>query len=232
MTTIIPSLQDGRAVLSLIQRDLRLAFRNPGQTLNPVAFYCMVTSLFPLGIGPEHEVLAALAGKILWIGACLAILLSLNSLFRSDEEDGSLDQLLLSPHPLPLLVLAKIFAHWLTTGVAIIVIAPVLALTLQVPTQVYPALIASLILGIPLMSLTGCISAALTVKIQKGGILLYLLTLPFYIPVLIFGTGAVQTAIDGLPYFVHLLWLAALLILELCLAPIIIAVSLRIVTDE
>ncbi|WP_373690700.1 heme exporter protein CcmB [Endozoicomonas sp. ISHI1] len=225
------SLRGGRAFLGMVKRDLTLAFRTPGQTLNPVAFYLMVASLFPLGIAPEKELLSQLAGGIVWIGALLAVLLSLDSLFRSDQEDGSLDQLLLSPHPLPLLVLAKISAHWLTTGVALIVMAPLLALMLHLPTQAFPALILSLLVGTPLMSLAGAIGAALTVRVQRGGILLTLLSLPLYIPVLIFGTGAVQTAVEGMSYSGHLLWMAALLIFGLCLAPLAIAASLRIVAD-
>lgn len=225
------NLQGGKAFFSLVKRDLTLAFRTPGQTLNPVAFYLMVASLFPLGISPDKGTLSQLAGGIVWIGALLAVLLSLDSLFKGDQDDGSLDQLLLSPHPLPLLVLAKISAHWLTTGVALIVMAPVLALMLHLPVQAYPALILSLLLGTPLMSLAGGIGAALTVRVQRGGVLLTLLSLPLYIPVLIFGTGAVQTAIDGMPYTGHLLWLGALLVLGFCLAPIAIAAALRVVVD-
>ena len=191
----------------------------------------MVASLFPLGIAPEKELLSQLAGGIVWIGALLSVLLSLDSLFRSDQEDGSLDQLLLSPHPLPLLSLAKIVAHWLTTGLALIIMAPVLALMLHLPYEAFPALMFSLLLGTPLMSLAGGIGAALTVRVQRGGVLLTLLSLPLYIPVLIFGTGAVQSAADGMGYTGHLLWMGALLMMGLCLAPIAIAASLRIVAD-
>lgn len=224
-------LRGGHAFLSLLKRDLALAFRSPGQTLNPVAFYLMVASLFPMGITPDSNTLSTLAGGIVWIGALLAVLLSLDSLFKADNDDGSLDQLLLSPHPLPLLVLAKILAHWLTTGVALIVMAPLLALMLHLPSEAFPALMGGLLLGTPLMSLAGGIGAALTVRAQNGGVLLTLLSLPLYIPTLIFGTGAVQTAIDGMSYSGQLLWMAALLVLGLCLAPLAIAASLRIVVD-
>ncbi|WP_051789549.1 heme exporter protein CcmB [Endozoicomonas montiporae] len=227
-----PSLKGGKAFVTLLKRDLTLALRSPGQTLNPMAFYLMVASLFPMGITPNPQTLAQLAGGIVWIGALLAVLLSLDSLFKSDSDDGSLDQLLLSPHPLPLLVLAKVTAHWLTTGVALIVMAPVLALMLHLPAHAFSALCLSLLLGTPLMSLVGAIGAALTVKVQRGGVLLTLLSMPLYIPVLIFGTGAVRAAMDGLPYFGHLLWLAALLVLALCLAPLAIAASLRILVDS
>ena len=217
--------------MGLIRRDLVLAFRTPGQTLNPVAFYLMVASLFPMGISPQKELLSQLAGGVVWIGALLAVLLSLDSLFKGDHEDGSLDQLLLSPHPLPLLVLAKVIAHWLTAGVALILMAPLLGLMLHLPAQAFPALMLSLLLGTPLMSLAGGIGAALTVRVQRGDVLLTLLSLPLYIPVLIFGTGAIQSAMVGMPYTGHLLWMAALLVFGLCLAPLAIAGALRVVVD-
>ncbi|MCW7553432.1 heme exporter protein CcmB [Endozoicomonas gorgoniicola] len=224
-------MQGRQAFVGLIKRDLILAFRTPGQTLNPVAFYLMVASLFPMGISPQETLLSQLAGGVVWIGALLAVLLSLDSLFKGDQEDGSLDQLLLSPHPLPLLVLAKVTAHWLTTGVALILMAPLLGLMLHLPARAFPALIFSLLLGTPLMSLAGGIGAALTVRVHRGGVLLTLLSLPLYIPVLIFGTGAIQSAIAGMPYTGHLLWMAALLVFGLCLAPLAIAGALRVVVD-
>ncbi|WP_354011326.1 heme exporter protein CcmB [Endozoicomonas lisbonensis] len=220
-----------QAFVGLIRRDLVLAFRTPGQTLNPVAFYLMVASLFPMGISPQEALLSQLAGGVVWIGALLAVLLSLDSLFKGDQEDGSLEQLLLSPHPLPLLVLAKVTAHWLTTGLALILMAPLLGLMLHLPAGAFPALILSLLLGTPLMSLAGGIGAALTVRVQRGGVLLTLLSLPLYTPVLIFGTGAIQSAIAGMPYTGHLLWMAALLVFGLCLAPLAIAGALRVVAD-
>ena len=228
----VQPLRGWQAFFSLVRRDLLLAFRSPGQVLNPVAFYLMVASLFPLGISPERGVLADLAGGVVWIGALLAVLLSLDSLFRADQDDGSLEQLLLSPHSLPLLVLAKVLAHWLTTGISLIALAPVLGLMLHLPEAAYPALMLSLLLGTPLMSLAGAIGAALTVRVQRGGVLLTLLSLPLYIPVLIFGTGAVQSAMDGMAYKGHLLWMAALLVLGLCLAPVAIAASLRVMADQ
>ena len=225
------ALRGGRAFVSLVRRDLTLAFRTPGQTLNPAAFYLMVASLFPMGISPQKELLSQLAGGVVWIGALLAVLLSLDSLFKSDQEDGSLEQLLLSPHPLPLLVLAKVLAHWLTTGVALILMAPLLGLMLHLPAQAFPALVLSLLTGTPVMSLVGAIGAALTVRVQRGGVLLTLLSLPLYIPILIFGTGAVQNAMAGMAYTGHLLWMAALLVFGLCLAPLAIAGALRVVVD-
>lgn len=231
-TTAREPLSSRRAFLAVIRRDLTLAFRTPGQTLNPVAFYLMVASLFPMGISPQKETLSQLAGGIVWIGALLAVLLSLDSLFKGDQEDGSLEQLLLSPHPLPLLILAKVGAHWLTTGVALILMAPLLGLMLHLPAQAFPALMLSLLTGTPLMSLVGGIGAALTVRVQRGGVLLTLLSLPLYIPILIFGTGAVQNAMIDMPYNGHLLWMAALLVFGLCLAPLAIAGALRVVVDS
>lgn len=230
-STSTAPLRGGVAFLSLVRRDLTLAFRTPGQTLNPVAFYLMVASLFPMGITPQQETLSQLAGGIVWIGALLAVLLSLDTLFKGDHDDGSLDQLLLSPHPLPLLVLAKVLAHWLTTGVALILMAPLLGLMLHLPAQAFPALILTLLVGTPLMSLAGGVGAALTVRVQRGGVLLTLISLPLYIPILIFGTGAIQNAMAGIPYTGHLLWMAALLVLGLCLAPLAIAGALRVVVD-
>ena len=225
------TLRGSRFFFCLLKRDLILAYRTPGQVLNPVAFYLMVASLFPIGITPGRAALSEMAGGIVWIGALLAVLLSLDSLFKSDAQDGALDQLSLSPHPLPLLVLAKIFAHWLTTGVALLLLAPVLGIMLHLQEKAYPALFLSLLLGTPLMSLAGGIGAALTVRVRRGGVLLTLLSLPLYIPVLIFGTGAARAASEGLPYTGHLLILAALLTLGLSLAPLAIAAALRVVTD-
>ena len=225
------SMNGFSACMALIKRDLLLAFRSPGQTVNPMAFFLMVASLFPLGISPDKEILSQLAGGIIWIGALLAVLMSLDSLFKSDQDDGSLDQLLLSPHPLPLLVLAKVFTHWVTTGLCITLMAPLLALMLHMPSEALPALLGSLLLGTPILSLAGAIGAALTVRIRRGGVLLTLLSLPLYIPVLIFATGAVNAAASQLPYTGHMLWMSVFLVLGLSLAPIAIAGALRVVND-
>ncbi len=225
------SMNGTAACIALIRRDLTLAFRTPGHTINPMAFFLMMASLFPLGVTPDKAVLSEMSGGVIWIGALLAVLLSLDSLFKSDQDDGSLDQLLLSPHPLPLLILAKVFSHWLTTGLCLTLMAPVLALMLHMPVNAMPALIISLLLGTPMLSLAGAIGAALTVRIRRGGVLLTLLSLPLYIPVLIFGTGAVRAAVLQLPYTGHLLWLGVFLVLGLCLAPLAIAGALRVVND-
>ncbi|WP_263080319.1 heme exporter protein CcmB [Endozoicomonas sp. Mp262] len=220
-----------RAFVSLVRRELLLSVRTPGSVANPLFFFLMIASLFPLGITPERGTLSELAGGAVWIGALLAVLLSLDSLFKNDQQDGSLEQLLLSPYPLPLLVLAKVSAHWLTSGFCITLMAPLLGLILHLPSTASKALFLSLFLGTPLLSLAGAIGAALTVRVQQGGILMTLLSLPLYIPVLIFGTSGVRAAMDGLPYMGHLLWLATFLVLGLCLAPLAIAAALRVVCD-
>lgn len=216
---------------TLIRRDLLLAFRSPEQMINPLAFFLMVSSLFPLGISPDQQVLAKLSGGILWIGALLAVLLSLDSLFKADQDDGSLDYLLISPHPLPLLVLAKVFSHWITTGLCLTIMAPVCALMLHMPVEAIPALLLGLLIGTPVLSLVGGIGAALTVRIRRGGVLLTLISLPLYIPTLIFGTGAVRAAASQLPYTGHILWLLVFLVFGLCMAPLAMAGALRVVSD-
>ncbi len=226
-----PSMHGAAACMALIRRDLTLAFRSPGQVANPMAFLLMMASLFPLGIAPNREVLAELAGGIIWIGALLAVLLSLDSLFKSDQDDGALDQLLMSPHPLPLLVLAKVFTHWLTSGFCLLLMVPLLSVMLHLPGQAFFALLLTLLLGTPVLSLSGAIGAALTVRIQRGGVLLTLLALPLYIPVLIFATGAVEAAAQNMPYTGHILWLLVFLLLGICLAPLAIAGALRVIAD-
>ncbi|WP_095210426.1 heme exporter protein CcmB [Endozoicomonas ascidiicola] len=225
------SMRGGAACLALIRRDLTLAFRSPGQIINPMAFFLMVASLFPLGIAPDKDVLSQLAPGIIWIGALLSVLMSLDSLFKSDQDDGSLDQLLMSPHPLAMLVLAKVFSHWLTSGFCLTVMAPLLAVMLHLPGEGIFPLALTLLLGTPVLSLAGAIGAALTVRIQRGGVLLTLLSLPLYIPVLIFATGAVNAAAQGLPWNGHLLWLCVFLLSGLCLAPLAIAGALRVVSE-
>ena len=173
---------------NVFKRDMQVAVRNKGDVINPLIFLIIVITLFPLGIGPETAVLTRIAPGIIWVAALLAALLSLERLFKSDFVDGSLEQMLLSPQPLFIMVFAKITAHWLLTGVPIIIIAPLLAMMLHMEQSAYPALLITLLLGTPILSLIGAIGVALTVGIKKGGVLLSLLILPMYIPVLIFGT--------------------------------------------
>lgn len=215
-----------------LKRDLLLAYRRRNDLVSPLAFFLMTAALFPLGVSPEPKFLAEIAAGVLWIGALLATLMSLDTLFRSDYDDGSLEQMLLSPQPLSLLVLAKVVAHWMVTGLPLALMTPLLAVMLFLPDEGFTALVLSLLLGTPTLSLIGAIGAGLTVGLRKGGVLITLLVLPLYIPVLIFGTGAVQAAINGLPINGYLAILGAILVLGLVLAPLAIAAALRISASQ
>lgn len=214
--------------LQAIRRDLLLVFRRRNDIVNPLAFFMMVGVLFPLGVSPEAGVLAQLAPGVIWVAALLASLLSVDGIFRSDFEDGSLEQMLVSPQSLLLIVLAKIISHWLISGFCLALVSPLLALMLYLPTEGVPALIFSLLLGTPTLSLIGAIGAALTVGLRKGGLLISLLVLPLYIPVLIFGASSVQAASMGLPIQAYLALLAAMLVLSAVLAPFAIVAGLKI----
>ncbi|WP_407646842.1 heme exporter protein CcmB [Halomonas lysinitropha] len=218
----------GVAIRATLKRDLVLLMRRRSEVLNPLVFFALVITLFPIGISPDPELLAIIAPGLLWVAALLAALLSLDSLFRSDYDDGSLEQLLLSPQPLPALALAKVAVHWLLTGLPLALMAPLLGIMLSLPAGSYVVLALSLALGSASLSLIGAIGAALTVGLSRGGVLLSLLVLPLYIPVLIFGAGAVQAAILGDGVSAHLAILGALLAMALSLAPWAIAASLRI----
>lgn len=216
------------AVWATLKRDLVLLLRRRSEVLNPLVFFAIVITLFPIGISPDPTLLAAIAPGLLWVAALLAALLSLDSLFRADYDDGSLEQLLLTPQPLAMLALAKVAVHWLLTGLPLALMAPVLGIMLALPAGSYLVLAISLALGSASLSLIGAIGAALTVGLSRGGVLLSLLVLPLYIPVLIFGAGAVQAAIFDDGVLAHLAILGALLALALILAPLAIAASLRI----
>ena len=216
----------------LLSREMRLLARRPSDLANPLVFFAIVIALFPLAVGPETQLLQTLSPGLVWVAALLAVLLSLDGLFRSDFEDGSLEQWVLSSHPLPLLVLAKVLAHWLFSGLALVLLAPVLALMLGLPGRCLPVLLISLLLGTPVLSLLGAVGAALTVGLKRGGLLLALLILPLYIPVLILGTGALQAALQGLPAAGHLLWLASLTALAVTLTPFAIGAGLKISIGE
>lgn len=216
------------AFSAMLRRDLLLAFRHRGELLNPLLFFAMIVTLYPLGVSPEETLLRKIAPGVIWIAALLAALFSLENMFRSDFDDGSLEQIALSPHPLSLLVLAKILAHWLVSGLPMLLLAPLLALFLAMPTPAIAALEWTLLIGTPLLSLIGAIGVALTVGLRRGGVLLTLLVLPLYIPVLIFATNAVTAAGAGLPVEGQLYFLAALLALALTLAPLAAAAALRI----
>ncbi|MCY1398595.1 Heme exporter protein B [compost metagenome] len=216
----------------LLSREARLLFRRPAELANPLVFFAIVIALFPLAVGPETQMLKTLSPGLVWVAALLAVLLSLDGLFRSDFEDGSLEQWVLSPHPLPLLVLAKVLAHWLISGLALVLLAPLFALMLGLPGRCLPVLLLSLLLGTPILSLLGAVGAALTVGLKRGGLLLALLILPLYIPVLILGSGALQASLQGLPTAGHLLWLSSLTALALTLTPFAIAAGLKISVGE
>lgn len=217
-----------RAFLGVLRRDLLLAGRGHSELALPLLFYLLVVTLVPLAVSPDAATLAGLAPGIIWVGALLATLLSLERLFRSDFDDGSLDLLLLSPAPLPLLVLAKVLAHWLTTGLPLLLMAPLLALFLALPERALATLLATLALGTPVLSFIGAVGVGLTVSVRRGGALLALLVLPLYVPVLIFGANAVSAAADGLPVAGQLYMLGAFLALAASLAPLAAAGALRI----
>ena len=216
------------AFAAIVRRDLILAVRHRAEALNPLLFFLIVVSLVPLGLGPRREVLELVAPGVLWIGALLAALLSLERMFRTDFEDGSLELMLVSPHPLPIIVLAKILAHWLVTGLPLLAAAPLIALLLGLPGRSLAALLATLALGTPALSAVGAIGVALTVGLRRGGMLLSLLVLPLYIPVLVFAASAVAAAAGGLPATGQLYLLGALAVLSLSLAPVAAAAALRI----
>jgi heme exporter protein B len=212
----------------LLRRDLVLAFRRRAEMINPLLFFVLVSSLFPLGIGADPVLLQKVGAGVIWVAALLAALLSLDGIFRSDFEDGTLEQFLLSAHPVSILVLAKVCAHWLITGLPLLLVAPLLAMLLNLPATATGTLLITLALGTPVLSLIGAVGVALTVGLRKGGMLLSLLVLPLYVPVLIFAANAVDTAGAGLPVVAHLSLLSALLALSLTLSPVATAAALRI----
>ena len=209
-------------------RDLRLLWRRRGDALQPILFALMVVALFPLALGAEPEKLARIAPGVLWVAVLLAGLLTLDSLFRSDVEDGSLEQLLLGGAPLAWLIAVRVGVHWAVTALPLLLLTPALAELLFLPKPLLPPLLASLALGTPLLSLIGAMVAALTVGIRRSGILLAVLALPLYVPVLVFGAGAVVAAGQGLPWLGAIYLLAAGLVLALVLAPLAAATALRI----
>jgi heme exporter protein B len=216
-----------QAFWAIIRRDLLLAFRRRAEMANPLLFFVMVVTLFPLAVGAQPNLLQTMAPGVIWVSALLAALLSLDGLFRSDFEDGSLEQLLLSPHSLSILVLGKIVAHWLVTGLPLLLIAPLLALFLGLPERAMPTLWLTLILATPVLSLIGSIGVALTVGLRRGGMILSLLVLPLYIPVLIFASNAVDRAASGLPVTAQINILLSMFLLSLVLTPLPTAAALK-----
>ncbi len=216
------------AFAAIVRRDLLLAMRRKSEVLTALFFFIIVVSLFPLGIGPEPILLKKIAPGVLWVAALLSTMLSLNRLFATDHADGTLEQLALSPTPLGVLVAGKIAAHWLTSGLPLVLLAPVLGVQFDLDASALWILIVALLLGTPLLSLIGSIGAALTLGVRGGGVLLSLLVLPLYIPALIFGAGAVEAHISGLGAGGHLSLLAALLALAVFFAPWATTAALRI----
>jgi heme exporter protein B len=221
----ISMLASLRATLA---RELQIALRSPGNIVNPLMFFVIAVSLFPLGGGADPEWLGRIAPGVLWVTALLAVMLSMENLFRSDFEDGSLEQLLLSPQPLYFQILVKIGAHWLVTGLPLVILAPLLAYMLSLPSGGYGPLVLGLLLGTPTLNLIGAIGTALTVGLARNGLLLAVLILPLSIPVLVLGAGMVETALNGLPVSGIAAVLGALLVLAVTLAPLAIAAALRI----
>jgi heme exporter protein B len=217
-----------RSFLLIVSRDLQLATRIGGGGAMAVGFFVIAATLYPLALGPELSLLGRIAPGIIWVSALLACLLSLDRLFQADHEDGTLDLLLLDPLPLPLVILAKTLAHWLTTGLPLIIAAPVLALTLNLGADGFVTLLATMLLGTPSLSLLGAVGAALTVGIRRGGMLLTLLVLPLYIPLLIFAVSAMDAALFGLGASAQLLVLTALLLAAIALCPVAAAAALRL----
>ena len=215
-------------LLAVLRREVALAMRQKGEVLTPLVFFVVIASLFPLGVGPESALLLRMAPGVLWVSALLAAMLSLQRMFAMDYADGSLEQMALSPTPLGLLVAAKALAHFLLSGLPLVLMAPVLGLQFGLDGRALGILMLTLLLGTPTLSLIGAIGAALTLGVRGAGVLLSLLILPLYIPVLIFGAGAVEADIAGLGYGGHLSLLAALLVLSLFFAPLATTAALRI----
>lgn len=219
------------AFFNVLQRDLRVALRRRGDVLNILVFFVVVASLFPLGVGPEPNQLRAMAAGVVWIAALLAALLSLPRLFAADLADGTLEQMLVSPQPLALIVLAKIAAHWLTTGLPLAIAAPLIGLQYGLPGEALAALLASLVIGTPVLSLLGAAGAALTLGVRGGGALLGLLVLPLFVPVLVFGAGAVTASLIGINPSAHLSLLGAFLAVSSLVGPWAACAALRVALD-
>lgn len=215
-------------MLAMLRREISLALRQKGEVLTPLVFFVVIASLFPLGVGPESALLLRMAPGVLWVSALLAAMLSLQRLFATDYADGSLEQMALSPTPLGMLVVAKALSHFLLSGLPLVFMAPVLGLQFGLDGRALGILVLSLLLGTPTLSLIGSIGAALTLGVRGAGVLLSLLILPLYIPVLIFGAGAVEADAAGFGAGGHLSLLAALLVLSAFFAPLATTAALRI----
>ncbi len=224
-----PSL--ARVFLSVIRRDTFLALRNIGEFVWPILFFVITVCLYPFAIGPDPELLVKVSPGIIWVSALLATLFALDGMFKSDYDDGSLEQLVLSPYPLPLLVCAKVLAHWVMTGFPLILTALLLGWLMKLPDSALQALFLSLLIGTPGLSTAGAIGAALTVGLKRSGLLLTLIVMPIYVPILIFGTGAIQAGLLQLDWSGQIWFLSAIVVLFITLAPITISSALRISLD-
>jgi heme exporter protein B len=216
------------AMWAVLMRDLQGAFRQRQDLLNPLLFFVMVVSLFPLGVSPDPAFLKEAGAGILWVAALLSVLLSLDHLFRHDYDDGTLEQLVLQPQPLFLLLLAKTLSHWVVTGLPLVLLTPLLGIMMQLDGNSISVLCLTLLIGTPVLSFIGSIGAALTLGLRSAGVLLSLLIIPLYIPVLIFGTGTVTAATDGAAVSAYMALMGAFLVLALTLAPFASAAALRI----
>lgn len=221
----------GAVIIATLRRELLISLRSLGDLVNPLMFFLIAVTLFPLGGGADAEFLSGIAAGVIWVTALLAVMMSMESLFRADYEDGSLEQLLMSPQPLYFLILTKVFSHWLVTALPLVILAPVLALMLAMPQEAIVPLMLSLLIGTPVLSLFGAIGMALTVGLSRSGLLLAVVVLPSYIPVLVFGTGVVHSALNGQPIGGLLALLGAMLTLSIILSPIAISKALRISVD-
>lgn len=222
------SVSTTRAFWLIMKRDLLLSVRHPAAILNPLLFFVMVIILFPFAVGSDAKLLMSISTGIVWVAALLSSMLSLDSVFKSDYEDGTLEEMILSAHPTSILVLAKVFAHWLLTGLPLLLIAPVLALMLGMPEQGIFTLFIGLLMGTPVLSLIGSIGVALTVGLRGGGVILSLLILPLYIPILIFGSGAVMNSLAGFDAAGQLYMLAGFMVLGIFLTPLAISAALKL----
>lgn len=220
-----------RACRALLRRDFVLAWRRRGELFLPLLYAVIVTALFPFALGPDPELLGRIAGGVLLVIVVLAMLPALESMFRADLEDGTLEQWLLAPQPLALLALMRVIAHWITTVLPLIVVMPLLGALLDLPVKVLPILIVALLLATPLIALLGAVLSALAAGARRSGILLALMLLPLAVPVVIFAAGAIAAAQSGMPYLAPLTWLAAALVLAIVLAPLACAAALRIAVE-
>ncbi|MEH6495061.1 MAG: heme exporter protein CcmB [Pseudomonas marincola] len=217
--------------LALLMRDMRLAYRQGSALTMTLSFFVIAVTLFPLGVGPELNVLARIGPGVLWVGALLACLLTLDRIFQADYEDGTLEQLLMGPLPIEFIVLAKIIAHWITSVLPLIIVSPILAISLNLHSDGIWAMVLSLLIGTPVLSLIGAVGGALTVAMRRGGVLLSLLVLPLYIPVLIFGVASVEAAVALLPMGPHLMLLGGLSLGALVVCPFAAAAALRLAVE-